>query len=321
MPILPVKTDSSSSTRRLLLVDGHYYAFRSFYAIQSLTNVQGEPTNAIYGMVKTLKKMLDDLKPDYAAVIFDCGLPAARLAIQPDYKSNRSETPAALEQQMERLQEVVEAIGFPRMVFEGEEADDLIASYACDAMAKGIEVILATNDKDLMQLVGPLCRVYQTDKGNFKLLQPEDIETKWGVPPQQLGAVLALTGDSVDNIPGVPGIGPKTASQLICQFGSLEQLLENPSEIASVRIRELIVQHQGQILKNQSMVALRTHLVLPRPLEGLLIEPDWPAQARHFENLGFKTFLKEAQAMLTQTPSSLPLAPLSQTTPQQTELF
>lgn len=304
-----------ASPRRLLLVDGHYYAFRSFYAIQSLSNAQGEPTNAIYGMVKTLKKMLEDLKPDHAAVIFDCGLPAARLAIQPDYKSNRSETPEALEQQMDRLQEVVEALGFPRMVFEGEEADDLIASYAVKAMEQGWEVILATNDKDLMQLVGPLCRVYQTDKGSFKLLTPEDLETKWGVPPGQLGAVLALTGDSVDNIPGVPGVGPKTASQLVRQFGTLENLLKNPAEIASVRIRELIVQHQGQILTNQSMVALRTHLALPRPLETLLVEPDWAAQAIQFEHLGFKTFLKEAQAMLPQNPSITP------TLQQQIELF
>lgn len=305
----------SASTRRLLLVDGHYYAFRSFYAIQSLSNAQGEPTNAIYGMVKTLKKMQEDLKPDHAAVIFDCGLPAARLAIQPDYKSNRSETPEALERQMDRLQEVVEALGFPRMVFEGEEADDLIASYAVKAMEKGWEVILATNDKDLMQLVGPLCRVYQTDKGNFKLLEAADLEAKWGVPPAWLGAVLALTGDSVDNIPGVPGVGPKTASQLVRQFGSLENMLKNPSEIASVRIRELIVQHQGQILSNQSMVALRTHLALPRPLESLLIEPNWASQAVQFEHLGFKTFLKEAQAMLPRNPSAKPISE------QQTELF
>ena len=320
MPNLAVNTSpdaSPSPVRRLLLVDGHYYAFRSFYAIQSLSNAQGEPTNAIFGMVKTLRKMLEDLKPDHAAVIFDHGLPEARLAIQPDYKSNRSETPAALEQQMDRLQEVVALLGFPKMTFEGEEADDLIASYACQAMKQGWEVILATNDKDLMQLVSPLCRVYQTDKGTFKLLTPEDISSKWGVPPEQLGAVLALTGDSVDNIPGVPGIGPKTASQLIRQFGSLEEMLKNPSEIASVRIRELIVQHRGQILVNQSMVALRTHLALPRPLETLLVQPDWAALVPQFEHLGFKGFLKEAQAML---PKITPPASTGNQ-PQQTELF
>jgi len=313
--ILPVTT--SPSPRRLLLVDGHYYAFRSFYAIQSLKNPRGEPTNAIFGMVKTLKKMQEDLKPDFVAVIFDCGLPQARLAIQPEYKSNRSETPADLEQQMPRLQEVVDALGFPRLVFEGEEADDLIATYACEAMKQGWEVILATNDKDLMQLVGDLCRVYQTDKGTFKLLSAADIETKWGVPPAQLGAVLALTGDSVDNIPGVPGIGPKTAAQLIRQFGTLEKMLESPHEIASVRIRELIVQYREQILSNKTMVALRTHLALPRPMEELLIKPDWAAQAVHFEDLGFKTFLREAQAMLPKQPTQT--SPPSQ--PQQTELF
>lgn len=279
---------------KLLLVDGHYYAFRSFYAIRNLTNSRGEPTNAVYGTIKTLQRMLQEVQPDLAAVIYDEGPPQERLRLQEDYKANRSETPEELSCQIEPIFRVVEALGFARLSTYGEEADDLIASYTQAALKEDHEVVLATNDKDLMQLVGPRCCVYQSGKEGMALLGPAEVEQKWGVPPQRIGDVLALTGDSVDNIPGVPGFGPKTAAKLVLEFGSVERLLASLDQVKSARHREALETHRDRVLLNQKMVALRDALDLPRPIEELTIRPDFEAQVREFKALEFRTFLREA---------------------------
>jgi DNA polymerase-1 len=284
---------------RLLLVDGHYYAYRSFYAIQNLTNSRGEPTNAVYGMVKALKKMLEDVKPDLAAVIFDEGLPEERMVLQADYKANRAETPEALEAQFPVIDRVVSALGYHRLSLAGEEADDLIASYVKAARAEGIEVVLATNDKDLMQLVDEGCSVYQSGKEGFQLLGPAGVEEKWLVPPGKIGEVLALTGDAVDNIPGVPGVGPKTAAVLVREFGDVESLLAGVDRIKSEKTREAVRSHADRIRSNRVMVALRDHLPLPLPVRSLTIRPDPEAQVKEFRDLEFRTFLREAEAQVS----------------------
>ncbi|MFH1067685.1 MAG: 5'-3' exonuclease H3TH domain-containing protein [bacterium] len=279
---------------RLLLVDGHYYAYRSFYAIRHLTNSKGEPTNAVYGFIKALKRMLQDLAPDRAAVIFDSG-PPARLAMQKDYKAQRPETPPDLEAQLPVIQRVVAALGFKQIAIHGEEADDIIASYALAASAQGCETVLATSDKDLLQIVNPHCLVYQTNKDGFQLLGSADVGKKWGVPPEKIGQALALIGDTSDNIPGVPGIGPKTAAELIRQFGDAEMLLRRLNEVASEKQRAVLEQHAERIRLNLEMFKLRDQLPLPEPLEELRITPDTAAQIREFEALEFKTFLREIQ--------------------------
>ena len=149
---------------RLLLVDGHYYLYRSFYAIRGLRNSRGEPTNAIYGYAKAIRKMLADLKPDLAAVIWDRGLPARRTTLQPEYKQNRTEMPGDLRPQEEWLQENIPLFGPASVSAENTEADDLIASYARAASAEGVEVIIATNDKDILQLTCDRIRIYSTAK-------------------------------------------------------------------------------------------------------------------------------------------------------------
>lgn len=289
---------------RLLLIDGPYYSYRSFYAIRNLSNSRKEPTNAVYGYVKTLQKMLQDLKPDRAAVIFDAGEPVARLAIQENYKANRAETPSDLAAQFPAINRVIDALGFKRISVEGEEADDLIASYAHEALKNNYEVIIGTNDKDLMQLVGEKCLIYQTDKEGFQLLGPKAVEEKWGVPPLQIGEILALTGDSVDNIPGVPGIGPKTAAALIRKFKSVENLLKNLQNVESEKTCAAITANIQQIKSNQKMISLRYELTLPEPIENLLIAPNYEEQVKAYIDLEFKSLLKDAQAK-TDKPSHL----------------
>jgi DNA polymerase-1 len=280
-----------------LLVDGHYYAYRSFHAIPSLTNSKGEPTNAIFGFAKALKKMIADVKPDAGTVIFDGGLPADRLALQPEYKANRSETPEDLSKQLDAIQAVGPALGLPMLCVDGEEADDLLGCYA---RAAGPEdtVVIATNDKDIMQMVNDRVKIYASQGTEFKLLGPAEVEEKWGVPPEKIGDVLSLTGDAVDNIPGVPGIGPKTAAALIREFGTVENVLTRWQEIKSEKTRMSIDQHRVQVLSNQGMVRLKLSLDLPLPLEALKLKPDYAAQIDLFSKCEFKTFTAEAKDAL-----------------------
>src|ERR1700722_16504317 len=225
----------------LLLIDGHYYVYRSYHAIQSLTNSRGEPTNAIFGFVKTVRKMLKDLRPGLAAVFWDEGLPARRLELQPAYKQQRVAMPDKMIPQLDFIREFCSPMGLSSIAKPDTEADDLMGCYAIAAGNRQIETILATNDKDLFQLVNGSVKIYSTNKTDLKspkdshaLLGVAEVTSKWGVPPECIGEVLALTGDSVDNIPGIDGIGQKTAATLIREFGKIDRLLENPATLPAV---------------------------------------------------------------------------------------
>ncbi len=278
---------------RLLLIDGHYYLYRSFHAIQHLRNSSNQPTNALYGVTKAIRRMLQELQPDLAAFVMDGGMPQERLDLQPDYKANRAETPDDLRRQFEETPALVNALGLQVVMMENEEADDVMASYT--RQAGNDEVILATNDKDLMQLVNERVRIYQPQKQMFELWGPAEVEAKWGVPPEKIGEILALIGDNADNIPGVPGVGPKTATAWIKEFGSLTNLMTRISEIKSERLRESLRANLAQVERNRTMVRLRTLAPLPVPLPKLLIRPNLEAQIRCFQQFEFKTFLQEAQ--------------------------
>ncbi|QSR89457.1 5'-3' exonuclease [Methylacidiphilum caldifontis] len=277
---------------RLVLVDGNYYAFRSFYALPSLSTHSGEPTNALYGLTIVIRRMLSDLKPELGAVVFDGGLPAARLALRTDYKANRPEMPADLKSQLPLIKELIKALGVRPIEVEGQEADDVIASYAKKAVEKGIDVILATNDKDLMSLVGDHVCVYAVEKNKFKLIGQREIEEKWLVKPRQIPDVLALTGDSVDNIPGVPGIGKKTAAKWIARYGSLFALL-NAQDISDKRLAKLLAENKEQIMISWKLLELKDNLELPLPVEQLKIVPDYEAQKKLFEKFEFKKLAEE----------------------------
>jgi len=294
---------------RLLLVDGHYYLYRSFYAIRDLRNSRGEPTNAIYGYAKALRKMLADTRPDRAAVIWDSGLPARRTSLQPEYKQNRKAMPDDLRPQKDWLQKKIPLFGLASLSAENTEADDLIASYALAAARRGAEVVIATNDKDILQLASPQIRIYSTVKtgsepAGHTLLGEAEVRAKWGIPPARIPDVLALTGDVSDNIRGVQGIGDKTAVALISEHGSVENLLAHPEAIANPRVREKIAGAREQILANREMVRLDDDLPLPAPWESFTISPDYPALLDALRDCEFKGLLQEFEAEAAKSAGS-----------------
>src|SRR6266516_1793727 len=295
---------SQSCFRRmkLLLIDGHYYVYRSFFAIPSLSNSRGEPTNAIFGFTKTLRLMLKHLQPQLGAVFWDEGLPQRRVELQPAYKETRKEMPGPMIPQLDFIRSTITpSLGFANIALPDTEADDLMGCYSIAGCKENIEVVLATNDKDLYQLVGPCVKDYTTAKADlaspkdaFALLSEDQVTAKWEVTPSLIGDVLALTGDSVDNIPGV-GLGRKTAAALIREFGGLEPLLNNIDKVKSARTREKLANAREQILQNRKMVDLDCRLELPVPIDQLRIEPDYPALIAALERCEFKSLLQEVR--------------------------
>ena len=290
---------------KLLLIDGHYYVYRSFFAIPNLSNSKGEPTNAIFGFTKTLRLMLKHLQPDLGAVFWDEGMPERRVKLQPAYKETRKEMPLPMVPQLEFIQDRLTALlGFKNISLPNTEADDLMGCYAMAACSrKGMEVVLATNDKDLYQLIGPCVKVYTTAKADlasprdpFALLGKMEATAKWGVPPKMIGDVLALTGDSVDNIPGVAGLGRKTASALITEFGGLDNLLAKIEKVKSDKMRAKLIGAREQIEQNRQMVELDCDMELPVPIDDLKIRPDYPALIAELEECEFKSLLQEVKA-------------------------
>jgi len=287
---------------KLLLIDGHYYVYRSFFAIPNLSNSRGEPTNAIFGFTKTLRLMLKHLQPDLGAVVWDEGVPQKRVELQPAYKETRKEMPKPMIPQLDFIQQLTPLLGFRNISLPDTEADDLMGCYTITACERpGMEVVLATNDKDLYQLVGPCVKVYTTAKADlaspkdaFALLGEDQVTAKWEVPPGLIGDVLALTGDSVDNIPGI-GLGRKTAAGLIREFGGLEPLLNNIEKVKSAKTREKLANAREQVLQNRKMVELDCRIELPVPIDKLEIEPDYPALTAALEKCEFKSLLQEVR--------------------------
>jgi 5'-3' exonuclease len=296
---------------KLLLVDGHYYVYRSFFAIPNLSNSRGEPTNAIFGFTKTLRLMVKHLQPELGAVVWDEGVPQRRVELQPAYKETRKEMPKPMIPQLEFIQKLVPLLGFRNISLPNTEADDLLGCYAIAACKRrGMEVVLATNDKDLYQLVGPCVKIYTTAKADlaspkdaFALLGEDQVTAKWDVSPKLIGDVLALTGDSVDNIPGI-GLGRKTAAALIREFGGLGPLLANIDKVKSVRTREKLTGARDQILQNRTMVDLDCHLELPVAMDDLRVEPDYPGLIAALEKCEFKSLLQEVRDEAAQMAAS-----------------
>jgi 5'-3' exonuclease len=287
---------------RLLLIDGHYYVYRSYHAIQSLTNSRGEPTNAIFGFVKTIRKMLKDLQPDLAAVFWDEGMPEKRVLLQPAYKQQRESMPDKMIPQLDFIRDFCTSMGLHSIAKPNTEADDLMACYTIAARREKIETILATNDKDLFQLVSESVKIYSTNKTDLKnpkdphaLLGVREVTEKWAVAPSGIGEVLALTGDSVDNIPGVESIGQKTAANLIREFGTIENLLANLDRVANAKLREKLEANRQKIEQNRQMVTLECNHELSIPLSELKIRPDYDAYIAGLKKCEFKTLFAEVE--------------------------
>ena len=245
---------------RLLIIDGHAYAYRAFHAIRNLRSPSGAPTNAIYGFVKMLAKMRAAIVPTHLIVVWDGGLSAERMAMLPEYKAQRPEMPDDLRPQLDGIVGYLKAAGLASFCGDGVEADDYIACLARRAADVGMNVVIASADKDFMQLVSARVGLLNPGDKSEAVWTDEQVRAKTGVEPSQVVDWLALMGDSVDNIPGVPGVGPKTATDLLRQFGSVEKMFARLDEVKSEKLRVSLRAAESAVRRNREMVRLRDDL-------------------------------------------------------------
>ncbi len=280
----------------LLLIDALALAYRAFHAIPPLTARDGTPTNAVLGFVKAVRNLRERFQPSHHAVVFDGGLPAARMEQLPEYKAQRTPMPDALEKQLPLLDEYLEAESIPRILLEGEEADDVMATLSERVAGQGGRVWIATNDKDLFQMVNDRVSIVAPVK-DAPVMGPEEIREKTGVAPSAIPAWLALTGDAVDNIPGVPGVGAKTAAKLLHQFGSLHALFERIEEVPGDKLREALRGSRDLIERNLSLVTLNRDVQGLPDLDRLRVqEADAAKQRSFFSRLDMPSLAPPASA-------------------------
>ena len=280
---------------RLLLVDGHAYAYRAFHAIRELRSPAGHPTNAIYGFVKMLEKMRAAVAPTHWLVVWDGGLSAERLAVLPEYKAQRPDMPAALRSQLDEIVSYLAAAGIAGYRADGIEADDYIATLARRAAADW-DVVIASADKDFMQLVSARIGLLNPNDKTGVIWGREQVLAKTGVVPEQVADWLALMGDAVDNIPGVPGVGPKTAAELLKQFGSVADLLARLAEVKSERLRAALQASAAVLARNQQLVRLPAVPCEFVPDRLAVRTGDPVALRRLFAGWGFKGLLAALDA-------------------------
>jgi DNA polymerase-1 len=275
---------------RLLIIDGHAYAYRAFHAIRELRSPAGQPTNAIYGFVKMLEKMRAAVEPTHLMVVWDGGLSGERLAALPDYKAHRPEMPADLRPQLDGIVDYLAAAGIASYRADGVEADDYIATLARQAAA-GWNVVIASADKDFMQLVSARIGLLNPNDKTGMIWGRAQVLAKSGVEPEQVADWLALMGDAVDNIPGVPGVGPKTAAELLKQFGSVEQLLARLDEVKSEKLRQALRASAAAVVRNQKLVRLPAVPCQLVPEQLVVGAGDRAALGRLLAGWGFKGML------------------------------
>jgi DNA polymerase-1 len=281
---------------RLLIIDGHAYAYRAFHAIRELRSPAGQPTNAIYGFVKMLEKMRSAVEPTHLVVVWDGGLSAERLAALPDYKAQRPEMPADLRPQLDGIVNFLAAAGMASYRADGVEADDYIATLARQAAVENWNVVIASSDKDFMQLVSARIGLLNPNDKTGVVWGREQVLAKTGVEPEQVADWLALMGDAVDNIPGVPGVGPKTAAELLKQFGSVENLLTRLDDVKAEKLRQSLRVSAAVVIRNQKLVRLPEVPCEFSPETLVVGNGDRAALRRLFVGWGFKGMLAALDA-------------------------
>jgi len=290
----------SKQPERVYLIDGSSYIYRAYFAIRHLSNSKGESTNAIYGFTKMLLTLLREEQPDRVAVIFDAKGPTFRKKLYPDYKANRSAMPEDLVPQIPLIKDVVRAFNLPALELSGYEADDIIATLAKRYAEQGLDITVVTGDKDLMQIVGERVRLLDTMKK--KISGRDEVIERFGVPPEQVLEILGLAGDSSDNIPGVPGIGEKTASSLIQEFGTIENLLANIDRVKGKKRQENLREFADQARLSRQLADLIYDLEIDVALDDLLlVEPDRETLEVLFKKLEFSKLAQEFSAEKPQT--------------------
>jgi DNA polymerase-1 len=284
---------------RLLIVDGHAYAYRAFHAIRSLHGPDGRPTNAIFGFVKMLEKMRGALAPAGLMVVWDGGLSAERMTALPEYKAQRPEMPENLRPQFDEMVSYLAAAGVASYCGDGIEADDYIACLARRAADAGWNVVIASSDKDFMQLVSARIGLLNPNDKTGAIWAHEQVRARAGVEPEQVADWLALMGDAVDNIPGVPGVGSKTAAELLKQFGSVTALFGRLAEVKSEKLRAALQVSADAVRRNLKLVQLHEVPCEFVP-EQLAVKPADPEQLRElFRRWGFKGMIESLDRQMS----------------------
>lgn len=287
---------------KYLLIDGFNLAYRCFYAIPGLTRSDGTPTNALHGWIRSLWMLGDQEKPDATTVFFDLGGSDRHTALHAEYKAQRKEMPVELSRQIEPLKQLTKLLGFKAVEQSGVESDDLLASEAVALAKAGHEVLIVSSDKDFAQLVNDRILIMlpppsANPKAGWRRLDAAGVMEKFGVPPLQIAEYLALVGDTSDNIPGIPGVGPKTAAKWLADHGSLEGVIAKAGELAPERFRPLVTEHTERIRRNLKMTTL--DLALPVvPIENLT--PQVPALIDFLTVNEMKGTVTEAKKRYTQ---------------------
>ena len=285
---------------RLLLVDGSSYLYRAFHAMPDLRNGAGEPTGAIYGMVNMMRRARSELKADHIACVFDAKGKTFRDEMYSEYKAHRSPMPEDLVKQIEPIHAMVKALGWPVLMVSGVEADDVIGTLACQATQAGWETIISTGDKDLAQLVNPSVTLINT-MTNEKL-DIEGVKEKFGVPPELIVDYLSIIGDTVDNVPGVPKAGPKTANKWLAEFGNLDNLMANADQVKGV-VGENLRVTLPWLPQARQLITVKTDCDLSPHLPSLddlhAKSEDAPLLRELFERYAFKTWLRDVEKKLT----------------------
>src|SRR6266849_366112 len=300
-PSFAILARMPAAPKKLFLVDAMAHIYRAFYApMDRLRTSSGLPTKVPYLFGNIVRRLINDYRPDYIGIVFDTKGPTFRDKLFEKYKAKRPPMPDDLAAQLPYVRRLCEALRMPILEFEGYEADDVIGALARQAAKKHLDVTLVTNDKDMMQLVGDAVRVLRTGSGGAKadiVVDAAKVAELMGVPPEKVVDVMALMGDTIDNIPGAKGIGEKGATELIQKYGSVESALDHAAEVSNKRYREALQQQREQVLLSKQLATLATQVPVELDLPSLeLREPDVPALSALYRELGFNSLLRELGA-------------------------
>ena len=279
--------------KTLVLVDGSSYLYRAFHALPDLRNTHGEPTGAVRGVLSMLQKLRKDTSADYIACVFDAKGKTFRDDWYPQYKANRPPMPDDLVRQIEPLHDSIRAMGWPLLMVEGVEADDVIGTLARLAEALDVQTVISTGDKDITQLVNPMVRLVNTMSNES--LDEKGVQEKFGVKPAQIVDYLTLIGDSVDNVPGVEKVGPKTAVKWLSRYGSLDEVVAHAAEITGA-VGDNLRKALPWLPTARKLLSIKCDVPLPVRVDELVPQPQNIAElTRLFERLEFKTWLRELE--------------------------
>ncbi len=305
----------SQPEKTLLLIDGSAVAYQAFFAIKNLTSPEGRPTGAIYGFYQTIQGLREEFKPDYMAAVLDRGEPLQRTEAFEGYKADRPPTPVDLKEQFPIIEEVTTLLGMSVLSLDGVEADDIMGTLAERAAGRNVKTLIFSPDKDMLQMVNGSIQVIRRHGSNTKIYDPDAVAEKYGCTPDQFPDFLGLMGDKVDCIPGVPGVGAKTAATLLQDYGDLENILQKASEISKPKLKQNLIEFAEQARLSKVLATIDRDVAIDIELDDLApVEPDWEKAYSVFRKLGFRSATDEARKHLNGKVSDtlFPMEPLEE---------